>query len=160
MGLKVWGWHGLANWLSGKEFNSQWRQLYYCPHPKDGWRYCFQFVCQSTSGLGRWGGTPSQVWGYPIQDLMVGGYPIQVWKVGVPHPGLGGGYPIQVWMVKGTPASSGWWGVPRVPFPHHQDLVGVPLNLGWGTPTIKTWPGYPPPWDGVPPTIKTWLGYP
>ena len=72
---------------------------------------------------------------------MVGGTP----SWGVPQPGLnGGGYP-------GYPLTrSGWWGVPRVP------------------PTIKTWPGYPPPWDGVPPktwnrvppTIKTWLGYP
>ena len=24
----------------------------------------------------------------------------------------GGGYPSQVWMVGGTPARSGWWGVP------------------------------------------------
>ena len=43
------------------------------------------------------GGYPSQVW-------MVGEYPSQVWMVGE--------YPGQVWMVGGTPARSGWWGVP------------------------------------------------
>ena len=31
----------------------------YCPHPKDGGRYCFQFV---SSHLDGGGGTPSQVW--------------------------------------------------------------------------------------------------
>ena len=84
----------------------------YRPHPKDGGRYCFQFVCQFTSrergggypisGMGRgvphlrsrYGGTPSQVWvgGYPISGL--GGTPSQ----GVPY----------VW--RGTPC----WGVPHV----------------------------------------------
>ena len=46
-------------------------QYFYRPHPKDGGRYCFQFVCQSTPRRGG-GVTPSQVW--------VGG---------VPHPRCG-----------------------------------------------------------------------
>ena len=71
--------------------------------------------------LGR--GCPGQVWmvggGVPHPRSGVGGYPSQVWMVGLPHPrsGVGGvpwpgvdggGYPIPV--VGGTPARSGWWG--------------------------------------------------
>ena len=97
----------------------------YRPHPKDGGRYCFQFVCQFTPRRGG-GGTPARSgwWGVPQPGLDGGGrevpqpglyggrgvYPIQVGMVpgldgvwGVPQPGLdcGGGYPGQAWMVGG-----------------------------------------------------------
>ena len=111
----------------------------YRPHPKDGGRYCFQFVSQSTP---RWGGG-----GVPQPGLNGGG-------AGVLRPGVDGrgGYPGQVWMVGGTPVRSGWWGgtwnppgqvwmvgVPRVPPGPDLDYGGtwVPLGQVWmvgGTP--------------------------
>ena len=146
---------------------------FYCPHPKDGGRYCFQFVCQSTPRPG--GGTPAR----------------SGWWGGA------GGCPSQVWVVGGTPARSGWWGggrgVPQlgldgwgVPQPG-LDGWGVPrpgLDGGgaggcpsqvwmvggypsqvwmvggtWGTPQPGL-DGVPPPrLDGVPPH-HDWMGYP
>ena len=108
--------------------------FYYRPHPKDGGRYCFQFVCQSTRRQGG-GGTPAR-FGW--------------WVGGVPWSGLdGGGYPGQVWMVGGggTPARSGWWGVLQ---PGLDGVGGIPQpgldgggNLGY-PPTHHDWMGYPP----------------
>ena len=81
---------------------------YYRPHPKDGGRYCFQFVGPHLDRGGRgtrsslgWGGTPSpggtptlDGGGYPVSGL--GGYPISGWGGGgYPVSGLGG-YPSQV----------------------------------------------------------------
>ena len=87
----------------------------------------------------RGGGTPSQVWGggvsYPGLD---GGE--------IPHPG--GGYPSQVLMV-GYPIQSQV--PPRLGLDGGEGVPGVP-------PTIKTWWGTPPPWDGVPP--RPGMGYP
>ena len=60
--------------------------LYYRPHPKDGGRYCFQFVCQFTPRPGG-GGVPD--------PALEGGYPVSGW--GVPVSGLGGGTPSQIW---------------------------------------------------------------
>ena len=95
---------------------------FYRPHPKDGGRYCFQFVCQSTPRRG--GG------GYPSQVLMVGGGGSTPARSGW----LGRGYPGQVWMVGG--------GVPRAP-PGQVWMAYPPTMTGWGT---------HPPWlDGVPP---------
>ena len=64
------------------------------PHPKDGGRYCFQFVCQSTPRRGR----------VPQPGLDGGGVPQPgLDGGGVPWPGLdgGGGYPSEVLMVRG-----------------------------------------------------------
>ena len=118
----------------------------YRPHPKDGGRYCFQFVCQSTSR------------GVPQSGL--GGYPIPGLAGGVPHPRSGQrGTPSQVWW-GGTP-SQVCWGVP-----HPRSGRGVPgvppqTRSGWGS--IQTWDGVPPStWDGVHPpdlgrgTPQTW----
>ena len=63
----------------------------YRPHPKDGGRYCFQFVCQFTSrggvpgpgpgrevpGPGPGGGSRSQIWGGTWSQVQ-GGYPVSV----------------------------------------------------------------------------------
>ena len=87
----------------------------YRPHPKDGGRYCFQFVCQSTLAGG--GGTPSQVW--------LGGYPMG-W--GTPPDLRWSTLPDLGW---GTPPPDLGWGTP-------------PPNLGWGTPP-RPGTGYPPP---------------
>ena len=104
----------------------------YRPHPKDGGRYCFQLVCQSTHR-----------WGVPKPGLDGGGgYPDQVWMVGgVPWPGLdgGGGYPSQVWMVWGYPSQV--WMVGGTPPWPGLDGGGVPE----GTPTSQVWMGYPTP---------------
>ena len=57
---------------------------FYCPHPKDEGRYCFQFV---SSHLDRRGGTP-----IPGQDG--GGYPhLRSRRWGYPIPGQQGGVP-------------------------------------------------------------------
>ena len=139
------------------------------------------------SRSGWWGGgTPSQVWGGGYSIPGVGGYPSQVWMVGgIPSQRVGEGY-------LGYPlARSGWWGVPGYPPPSrsgwstipwyavvpplsrlgwgtpHPGMGYTPPDLGWGTPTITTWPGYPPhprpgmgyppPWDGVhPPPDLGW----
>ena len=101
----------------------------YRPHPKDGGRYCFQFVCQSTPwggvpqpGLDGGGVTPARSgwdgmgWEYASQVWMVGGgEPQPGLDKGVPQPGLDGGggirpgldggYPSQVWMVGSTPGT-------------------------------------------------------
>ena len=96
------------------------------PHPRSG-------VGVPLTGLDG-EGTPSQVWvgGYPGQVWMVEGTPSQVWSGGVPQKGLdGGSTPFLGWGVPwpgldggdgtpslgymGTPARSGWWGVPGVP---------------------------------------------
>ena len=115
-----------------------------------------------------------------------GGYSSQVWMVGgIPRPGLDdggipqegldawGGYPSQVLMVwgRGTPARSGWWGVPWVPPWTRSGWWGVPRvplpRSGWcggtqGTP--HDWMGYPSgqvwmvgggTW-GIPPA-KVWM---
>ena len=90
------------------------------------------------------GGYPSQVW-------MVGrGYPSQVWM---------GGYPGQVLMVRGTPARSGWWGVPQPGLDSGRDGGGVPLNQVWMV--GGTWGTPQPGLDGggvpwVPPTMTGW----
>ena len=102
--------------------------VYYRPHPKDGGRYCFQFVCQFTS-WGRGGGaTPVRSGGgapHPRSGPGGGGTPSQVWPGGVPYPRSGwGGY-------RGSPQP----GQEGVPWPD-QTWDGVP-PLGPGT-------GYPP----------------
>ena len=79
------------------------RLSFYHPHPKDGGRFCFQFVSSHLDWGG--GGIPSQVWmgegGIPSQ-VQRGGYPSQIrWGRGVsPNPGLDGvpPPPIQDWM--------------------------------------------------------------
>ena len=126
------------------------------------------------SGLG-WG-VPhlrSGVGGYPISGQRVphlrfgmGGTPSQVWGGGYPISGLGWGVP-HLRYRGDTSARSGYGGVPRVPLPDRSRWWGgtqgtptIKTWLGYPPPTIKTWLGYSPPWDGVPPTIKTWLGYP
>ena len=143
-------------------------------HPKDGGRYCFQFVCQFTSwgdypisGLSR-GGTPSQ--------LLMGVTPSQAWwgtpsrswwgYLGYPKLGLDGGYlgyPPPLRPGQGTHPP--WDGVPPPPSRPGQ---GTP-HPGMGYPQpgmgyLPTWDGVQPrwgtPWDMVPPTIKTLLGYP
>ena len=105
----------------------------YRPHPKDGGRYCFQFVCQFT---------PRRVEGVPQPGLDGGG--------GVPQPCLDGR--------GGTPARSGWWGGYPGQF---LILRGYPAGLDggggyssqvwmvWGVPQSGLdgggYPGYPPP---------------
>ena len=124
---------------------------FYRPHPKDGGRYCFHFVCQFTSQGG----------GYPIPGL--GGYPIPGLAREVPHPRSGlEGTPSQVWS-GGYPISGLARGVPGVP-PDQVRMgysprsgMGNPLDMRWGTP--QTWHGVPPwTWDGVPPGPG--MGYP
>ena len=74
---------------------------------------------------------------------------------------VGGGYPIQSW----------WWGVPHpvmgdtLGTPHHPDLARV--WVPWVPPTIQTWlggyPGYPPPSRpgmGYPSPSRPEMGYP
>ena len=122
--------------------------IYYRPHPKDGGSYCFQFVCQSTP---RWGVYPSQVW-------MVGG---------VARLGLDGGGVVTLarsgWWGGGTPARSGWCGVPQLRLdggevPGQVWMMGVPppgLDGGGTTGTLQARSG----WWGVPrypPTITRW----
>ena len=88
---------------------------FYRPHPKDGGRQYFHFVCQSTPQRG-WGDTPSQVWkggGYTIPGLDGGGGVL-------PIPGLDGGILSHVW-IRG--------------YPPNWDLMGY-------TP-VKDWTGYP-----------------
>ena len=128
------------------------RNYIYRPHPKDGGRYCFQFVCQSTS---RGGGVPQsgrggiphlRSWGVPHSRSGWGGTPSQVWLGGDPIPGLarGRGYPIP--------------GLDPLPPGPGQD----------GVPPDQVWMGYPPrpgmgylpeTWDGVPP-LRPGIGYP
>ena len=118
---------------------------YYQPHTKDGGRYCFQFVCQSTS----WGGgvPRSGLGGYPIPGLGGVPHPRSGWGVphprsgqggGVPHPRSrqgGGGTPSQVWM-GGT---QGTWGTPQ------PGLDGLsPPGPGMGYPSPWTWDEVPP----------------
>ena len=93
----------------------------YGPHPKDGGRYCFQFVSPHFRG----GGVPHLRSGsgeYPISGLGGGGYPIS---------GLGrGGTPSQVQVRRGTPSQV--WGVPHprsggvVPRPRSGGILRVP----------------------------------
>ena len=61
------------------------------PHPKDGRRYCFQFVCQSIPRLGGGESTPipGQDGGYPIPDQ--DGVPPTISRMGY-HPMAGWGY--------------------------------------------------------------------
>ena len=119
---------------------------YYRPHPKDGGRYCFQFVFQSTLAGG----------GYPISGLGRG--------QGVPHSRYGrGGYP----MGRGTPPQT-WDRVPpqtwdRVP-PPPRTWDGVPPHppdLGWGIPPDLEWGTPPYLGRGTPPPsiASTWYGY-
>ena len=134
------------------------------PHPKDGGRYCFQFVCQfksrggvPQSGLGAvphprsdWGGgTPSQVW--------LGGSRSDQDGVTPPPPGLDGvPSPPQTW--DGDPPGHGM-GYPPGPEMGYslRHGTGYPPDIGWGTP--QTLDGVPPQtWDGVPPGPGT--GYP
>ena len=152
----------------------------YRPHLKDGGKYCFQFVCQSTPQWG--GGYPSQVWmvggeasqpgldggGTPARSGWWGGTPARSWWWGVSQPGLdGGGYPVL--MVGGsTPARSEWLGVPRVSPRPGLDGGGTPSQVWmvggtWGNPPPSLdgvpphhdWMGYPPPWlDEVPPSTS------
>ena len=115
-------------------------------------------------------------WGVPHPVMVGEGYPIQSWWGGTPNS-HGGGYPIQSWWGVPHPDLAG--GVPRSNCPTIQTWPGVtwvhlPSRPCRGTPTIKTWLGYPPPpsrpgWGtppnhqdlaGVPPTIHSWLGYP
>ena len=84
---------------------------YYRPHPKDGGRYCFQFVCQFTPRLGEV--PPSASTGYPL-PRSDWGYPLP--RKEVPHPYLGRGYP-RPDLGRGTPPPIIRWGYP------HPDLV-------------------------------------
>ena len=73
--------------------------------------------------------------------LSNGGYPIQSWVGGVPHPVLAGG----------TPSSPGGWGYPIQSWPG-----GYPIQSWPGRYPIQSWPG-----GGVHPhTIQTWIGVP
>ena len=105
---------------------------FYRPHPKDGGRYCFQFVSSHP------GGTPSLSIPIPIRPCLGGGTRSRLgWGV-VPQSSLGwGGYPDPA-LDGGVPRSSlGWGGY---------------LNLGWGgTPTLD---GVTPTLDGVTPTLE------
>ena len=65
-------------------------RYYYRPHPKDGGRYCFQFVSPHLDG-GVGGGTPD--------TALDGG--------GGPDPALEGGVP-QPWTGEGTPSPGGY----------------------------------------------------
>ena len=132
----------------------------YRPHPKDGGRWegtVFSLFVSSHRGGGvprprssgvphlRLGGVPHpRLGGVPHPGLDAGG--------GLPWPGLDwGGYPGQVLMVGGVP-----WVSPQLGLDHGEG----------GTPTIKTWLGYPPTpgwatpwtWDGVPPP-RPGMGY-
>ena len=119
----------------------------YHPHPKDGGRYCFQFVCQFTPRLGGGGRMhPRSGQGVPhsrLEGVLWGTPPGQVWMVrltqSTPQPGLDGGG------TQGTlPARSGWWGYPGY----------SPAKSGfWVVPGIPppqpgldggVYPGYPP----------------
>ena len=57
------------------------------------------------------------VGGYSSQGWMVGGTPARSGWLGVPQPGLdGGGYPGQIWMVGGLPQPGlDGWGYPGYP---------------------------------------------
>ena len=107
-----------------------------------------------------WGG------GYPIQGLMVGGTPSQVWMVGgYPIPGVmvgevpnsrsdgGGGTPSQVWWL-GVPGVSPWLdGVPQPGRNGGGTLWYPPTMTGWGNPhphIHHDWMGYP---------HHDWIGY-
>ena len=141
--------------------------IHYLPHPKDGGRYCFQFVCQFTPrpgggypipGLGRGEPHPRSGWGVTLSQVWVGegGTPSQVWG-GTPYvPGLSGGTPYQVWdgtlsqvWVRGVPHPRSGWGVPwGTPWPG-QDGVHPPTMTGWGIPPPHhDWMGYPPTMTG------------
>ena len=120
-----------------------------------GGRYCFQFVCQSTSQGGR--GVPQSGLGggYSIPGLAGGG---------VPHPrsglGVGGPHPRSGWGVPGVPPNQVRMGYPLdlgwgTPLDMGQ---GTPLDLGWGTPSPRHGQGTPWTWDRVPPRPGT--GYP
>ena len=119
---------------------------YYRPHPKDGGRYCFQFVSPHLDGGG--GETPSNQWGIPPSFLMGAGTPIP------PN----GGTPILPNVGEVPPSSLTPW------YP--------PVRTGWGTPTIETGWRYLPPsgldggnpqpplaLDGGTP-CQNWMGYP
>ena len=114
-----------------------------------------------------WGGTPSQVGGYPISGLGRG-YPIPGVGRGVPHLRSGFG--------RGVPhlRSGGYPG-----YPHHPDLGwgtpqtgdGVPPypDLRWGTPCqgylgypppSRPGMGYPPDWRWHTPPPRPEMGYP
>ena len=135
-------------------YNSQVWMVGGVPPAKSGW-----------CGVPHPGGYPILMGGYPIHGgySIWGRYPIwgevsHIWMGGTPSWGE---YPSQVLTMGGTqgiPQARSGWGYPG--YPPHQHLARVPPILRWGTPTIKTWLGYPQPWDGVPPTIKTWPGYP
>ena len=92
----------MSTMTQGPDVANQRPQHFYRPHPKDGRRYCFQFVCQFTS---RGGGTPSQVWpgGYPIPGLAGGGTAPDLGRGTPPRPGMGyppgpgTGYPPWAW---------------------------------------------------------------
>ena len=114
----------------------------YRPHPKDGGRYCFQFVCQSTLAGG----------GYPISGLGRGGTPSQVWGMGYPPP-PGTGYPLPPDLGQGTPPG------PGTGYPLPPDLGWVPPGPGTGYPPGPGM-GYSPwTWDRVPPPGPG-MGYP
>ena len=98
-------------------------------------------------------GTPSSHGGrgvYPISGL-VGGYPIQSWWWGVPHPRSGGVPHPAMGGTQGTPQPDLGW------VPPSQTWDGVPPqpDLGWGNPQARPGMGYPPYLDlgwGTPPT--------
>ena len=71
--------------------------FYYRPHPKDGGRYYFHFVCQSTPWRGQGYPIPRSGWGgVPHSQVLMGG--------GVPYPRSWWGYPYtQDWL--GYPSS-------------------------------------------------------
>ena len=62
--------------------------LYYRPHPKDGGRYCFQFVSSHLDPGG--GGYPIQPWTGGVPGLRFGGVP-SLRSGGVPSLRSGGG---------------------------------------------------------------------
>ena len=77
-------------------------RLFYRPHPKNGGRYCFQFVCQFTTS-GQQGEYPIWLMGVPW------GTPSHWDWIGVPSSlsGLDGGTPYWDWMGVPPPPQSG-----------------------------------------------------
>ena len=99
------------------------KQCTYLPPASEGWGKVLFLVCLSVHTL---------IGGIPKPGLDGGGYPSQVWMVGVPRvpprPGLDGrGYP---------------------GYPHHDWMGYPPLSLDGVPPTITGW-GNPPPQTSI-----------
>ena len=141
-------------WIDHR-IQKEWKNIFskmsfYRPHPKDGDRHYFQFVCQFTLA----GDTPIH-WpggGVSFQVLMgippsfpMGGLPILP-NWGVPHPSWWGYLPSR------SQVRLAGYSIPK---------SGYPLSwLGRGYSPILTWDGgnlHPDLWWGYPP-VKMWEG--